>query len=386
MALVHCRGCGQQIHESAPACPHCGAPQGAPGSGPSAPIPEGVKGWSWGAFFLNWIWGPFNGTWIALLALIPFVGFVMAIVLGLKGREWAWKNKKWDSLEHFNRVQRAWSVGGVVMLIVPVIGVLASIALPAYQDYVNRAKVAVETARIEGEQVAAVPVPQLEPQQYATSQVIPAQPAETVVASTNPVLAAEPEGVAYPDLISKATVCSEGHECVHAMLDAASPRRPEVIQAAASRLVGLETAAAGDKKLSRDLNTLALAKYSANDFGGAIDLFIQAAQVNPRDAEVQSNLGLAYVRAGKPNEAVNTLISALKLDPRRSSAWAPLAEAYDQTQMPDAAYAALLLAYEFSGNKQKTMDFFRARSSAAGVGESLRIAYSHALKTAESGY
>jgi len=27
MAMVHCRGCGQQIHETAPTCPHCGAPQ-----------------------------------------------------------------------------------------------------------------------------------------------------------------------------------------------------------------------------------------------------------------------------------------------------------------------------------------------------------------------
>jgi hypothetical protein len=26
-SFVHCRGCGQQIHESAPTCPKCGAPQ-----------------------------------------------------------------------------------------------------------------------------------------------------------------------------------------------------------------------------------------------------------------------------------------------------------------------------------------------------------------------
>lgn len=27
MSMVFCRGCGHQIHESAPACPKCGAPQ-----------------------------------------------------------------------------------------------------------------------------------------------------------------------------------------------------------------------------------------------------------------------------------------------------------------------------------------------------------------------
>ena len=41
MAMVFCRGCGKEIHESAPTCPHCGAPQsltaasaGAAGVGP----------------------------------------------------------------------------------------------------------------------------------------------------------------------------------------------------------------------------------------------------------------------------------------------------------------------------------------------------------------
>lgn len=27
MAMVFCRGCGKEIHETAPTCPHCGAPQ-----------------------------------------------------------------------------------------------------------------------------------------------------------------------------------------------------------------------------------------------------------------------------------------------------------------------------------------------------------------------
>lgn len=27
MSMVYCRGCGKQLHESAPVCPACGAPQ-----------------------------------------------------------------------------------------------------------------------------------------------------------------------------------------------------------------------------------------------------------------------------------------------------------------------------------------------------------------------
>ncbi len=102
--------------------------------------PEGVAGFNWGAFTLNWIWGGFNKTYIAFLALIPYVGFVVALYLGFKGRKLAWKNKRWDSLEHFNRVQKKWSIWGVCLLIIPmVLGILAAIILPAYQDYAARA-------------------------------------------------------------------------------------------------------------------------------------------------------------------------------------------------------------------------------------------------------
>ena len=155
MAMIFCRGCGKEIHETAPVCPHCGAPNAVvPAAGPSV-IPDGVKGWSWGAFFLNWIWALGNKTWIGLLCLVPLVGFVMAFVLGFKGREWAWKNAHWDSLEHFNRVQRLWSIWALILTVgLGGIGVLAAIALPAYQDYTTRAKTSEVLLSMNGVRVA----------------------------------------------------------------------------------------------------------------------------------------------------------------------------------------------------------------------------------------
>lgn len=140
--MVFCRGCGKEIHESAITCPHCGAPQGRSStSNNDKAVPDGIKGWSWGAFLLNWIWAIGNKTWIGLLAIIPYVGFIMAIVLGFKGREWAWKNKEWESIEHFNSVQKKWSFWGVIIVVIAmVIGILAAIAIPAYKDYSERAK------------------------------------------------------------------------------------------------------------------------------------------------------------------------------------------------------------------------------------------------------
>jgi Tfp pilus assembly major pilin PilA len=143
MGMVFCRGCGKEIHESAIACPHCGAPQKvAAASIPVEAIPDGVSGWSWGAFLLNWIWAIGNRVWIGLIVLIPFIGFFAAIWLGIKGRELAWKSRQWESVEHFQRVQRKWSQWALgLMLIFPIIGILAAIAIPAYSTYTQKAKI-----------------------------------------------------------------------------------------------------------------------------------------------------------------------------------------------------------------------------------------------------
>jgi len=78
------------------------------GMGKGSPVPDEIKGWNWGAFFLNWIWGIGNSTYIALLMFIPFVNFVMPFVLGAKGSQWAWQNRMWRDVEHFKSVQKKW--------------------------------------------------------------------------------------------------------------------------------------------------------------------------------------------------------------------------------------------------------------------------------------
>ena len=87
------------------------------GQGAAAVVPLEIKGWSWGGFLLTWIWGIFNGTFITLLMFIPLVNIVMWFIIGAKGREWAWRNKRWESVEHFKKVQRQWGIAGLVFVV-----------------------------------------------------------------------------------------------------------------------------------------------------------------------------------------------------------------------------------------------------------------------------
>jgi len=91
------------------------------GQGSSAVVPEEVKGWSWGGFLLSWIWAVGNSVWIGLIALVPYVGFVMSIILGIKGREWAWQAKRYESVEQFKKTQHKWDMWSIVLalLIIP---------------------------------------------------------------------------------------------------------------------------------------------------------------------------------------------------------------------------------------------------------------------------
>jgi hypothetical protein len=103
-------------------------------------IPEAARGLCWGGFFLTWIWAIFNRSWIGLLCLLPVVGFVMRFVLLFKGREWAWKSKKWQGVEHFNRVQRAWSIAGLAVFILFTASIIAAIFIPNYARYQAKAQ------------------------------------------------------------------------------------------------------------------------------------------------------------------------------------------------------------------------------------------------------
>ena len=100
------------------------------GQGPNTEVPDIVaKRFNWGAFTFSWIWGLFNKTYITLLTIvlvfIPIVGSIAAlvanIIFGIKGNSWAWQNKKWESVEHFHKVQKNWAAWGISLMIIGLI-------------------------------------------------------------------------------------------------------------------------------------------------------------------------------------------------------------------------------------------------------------------------
>ncbi len=94
-----------------------------------AELPESLKGFNWGAFLMGPIWSLFNQVWIGLIGFISIIPLIpieirllitlaLAIYLGFKGNELAWRSKKWSSTAHFASVQRTWLIVGLAATVV----------------------------------------------------------------------------------------------------------------------------------------------------------------------------------------------------------------------------------------------------------------------------
>jgi hypothetical protein len=109
---------GKYDISSAIVVPPIRRPNNSSGRGMFADVPAEVPGWNWGAFLLGWIWGVKNRTWVALWTFIPIVGIPVHVILGVKGSEWAWRNRQWENVEQFQRTQRRWSWYGLILMLV----------------------------------------------------------------------------------------------------------------------------------------------------------------------------------------------------------------------------------------------------------------------------
>jgi len=145
--MIACGACGKTLHQTAPICPHCGASQRSRGykskvaAGLLAIFLGGLGvhrfylGQWWGIFYLLLFWTLLPG----LIALIEGIVFLVT------------NQESWDRRYNEGKpnVGGEGSIGLVIALVagvfafIMVLGILAAIAIPAFQDYSMRAKVAV---------------------------------------------------------------------------------------------------------------------------------------------------------------------------------------------------------------------------------------------------
>ena len=83
-------------------------------------LPPELDRWNWGAAMLPGLWSINNRVWIGLIAWTCLLTcgiswVVIAILLGARGNQWAWRSRQWQSVDAFKANQRAWSTAGMVV-------------------------------------------------------------------------------------------------------------------------------------------------------------------------------------------------------------------------------------------------------------------------------
>lgn len=122
----------------------------------------------------------------------------------------------------------------------------------------------------------------------------------------------------------------------------------------------------GDRKTARKMNDQALASFRAGKFDEASEIFSQALAADPSDVEIKNNYVFAMTKAGKLGPAETLAGELLMNNPGRSSAWANLAEIYSLQGKNEEAARALVIAFQFSSNKDKTLNFLREKLNEDG--------------------
>ena len=160
--MVRCRGCGKEIHRTAAACPQCGASQRTrryKSKGAAGALALLVGGLGVHRFYLGQWWGIFYllFCWTYIPALVAIIEGIVILVSD---------QETWDA-KYNEGIPGTASDGAAVVVVaivavfvgVAVLGILAAIAIPAYQDYTMRAGVAqaiVETERLRGAVAASL--------------------------------------------------------------------------------------------------------------------------------------------------------------------------------------------------------------------------------------
>lgn len=211
-------------------------------------------------------------------------------------------------------------------------------------------------------QEAPAPAPEVEEiEEVAEAEPAPPAPAQAPAPVVAQAMQAQPAAPAVAPAAPQAT-CTDARSCTRASLQAAWREDLDGVRQLAAQIDALPKPPLGNKAQARKLNTQALDALQKGDATAAVALLQSALQENPRDVEIASNLGFALLKDQRAKEAVAVLSDALVLDPRRTSTWAPLGEALSQSGQPAEASAALWTAWQWSGNRERTLTAYQDKA------------------------
>lgn len=156
--MIFCQGCGKEIHRTASTCPHCGFSR-LRGKRYKSKVAAGVLALLLGNLGIHRF---YLGQWWGIFYLLLFWTFIPAIVALVEGVVFLCTNQEtWDEKYNEGVTGNGSSAGAVIVVAVVVVfvgiavmGILAAIAIPAYQDYTVRAKVAGALQYASGAQAA----------------------------------------------------------------------------------------------------------------------------------------------------------------------------------------------------------------------------------------
>jgi len=115
-------------------------------------VPSELRGFGWAAFLWGPVWAVTYRVWVGLFTLVPGLGLIMNLMLGLRGAEWAYRKGAIPDIARFRRAQRNWVIGWLAgaVLIVPIAGIVSATAIYGAKKYITNAK-RIEAKNVLGE-------------------------------------------------------------------------------------------------------------------------------------------------------------------------------------------------------------------------------------------
>ena len=99
-----------------------------------AQFDDSLARWNWGAFLIPVLWAPAHGLWLWAVLWIALSwtiigGLGVAIYLGAKGSELAWRTRPFRDADHFRQVQSRWMYWGIGITILAAVFALVAVGM-----------------------------------------------------------------------------------------------------------------------------------------------------------------------------------------------------------------------------------------------------------------